>query len=185
MVATLGRRAEALQTFTLAYRRISQLPEPVVAMVDLSELFSDLGRLFEGKWRDTVKLELETPESSFVRADANQLTQALWALLQNAAEASLAADEPRKVALTAELTEDIATLKVSNTGPAVPPEHAEAIFNLFFTTKADGSGIGLALAKQIARAHGGDLVLEQAAPTCFLFTVPRQSHLATALDGQN
>lgn len=157
-VATIARRAEGLQRFSRGYAELARLPAPVIGRVDPSEVVGDLARLFRTHWPDLRFRCDVTSAPSSLRADADQLIVALWALLQNAAEAVVGADSPA-VALDVRRTRNGTAFAVSDTGPGVDVADREAIFRPFFTTKKTGSGIGLALARQVFLAHGGTLDL--------------------------
>lgn len=92
-------------------------------------------------------------------ADADLLCQVLLGLVENAAAAMPAGGE---VSLAARSELDCAILEVSDTGPGVPAELRERIFEPFFTTRPGGAGLGLAVARHIVRAHGGELSVEAA-----------------------
>ena len=150
-VATVARRAGALQRFGEAYRELARLPAPIVARVDAAALLDDLARLFTTRWPD-VALRIDRPDIA-IEADADQLSQALWALLQNAAEVA------RTVTVSIERDAPGVTIRIADDGPGIAAADSDAIFRPFFTTKATGSGVGLALARQVFRGHGGDLLL--------------------------
>ena len=105
---------------------------------------------------------MESVPPHLLSADPDQLTAAIWALLQNAVEASNG--DHVAVDLAIATTDQGVVITVSDDGSGLTPEHAEAIFRPFFTTKTEGSGIGLTLARQIARAHGGELRLKPQGP---------------------
>jgi signal transduction histidine kinase len=180
MVGTLARRAGGLLNFTQTYRELARLPEPTLAPTSLPQLFDDLALMFEARWSGGVVFAMDQPPSISVNMDRDQVSQALWALLQNGAEAALAEGRGAEVRLWARLDERL-RLSVSDTGPGVPESLRAQIFQPFFTTKADGSGIGLSLARQIARGHGGDLaLLSSAGRTTFELTV---NHFAESVSG--
>lgn len=164
-VETVARRAEGLQRFGEAYRAMARLPLPAIASVRLGPLAADLARLFAIRWpAATLTLDLDAAPAT-VRADADQLITAIWALLQNAAEMAGA------VTLTIRAVTGAVEILVTDDGPGVPETVAASIFQPFFTTKRDGSGVGLALARQIFRAHGGDLSLIAPRPAQFAGTL--------------
>lgn len=169
ILGTLSRRAEGLQHFTEAYRALARLPPPVRRPVALRGMADDLARLFAGRWPD-MALSM-TVEAAEWPLDRDQLCQALWALLQNAAEACLATTPPR-IALRLRIADRCLTIEVEDNGPGVPPDKTGHIFRPFHTTKPDGTGVGLSLARQIALAHGGLLTLHQAPGTIFRMVLP-------------
>jgi signal transduction histidine kinase len=84
--------------------------------------------------------------------DAEQMTQALLNLLQNALDAT-----PRGGSISLRATEEAGAVvfKINDTGTGIPAESMNRIFDLYFTTKADGTGMGLAITQQIVSQHGG------------------------------
>ncbi len=157
-VATIARRAAGLQAFSEGYAALARLPPPAFTRTDIRRLTDDLVRLFESRWPDLALKCDSTGAIGSVSIDAGQVSAALWAMLQNSAEA-LAVHAAGEVRFTTATTADGAQFTISDNGPGVPAENRAAIFQPFFTTKAQGSGIGLALARQIFRAHGGALEL--------------------------
>ena len=174
ILGTLARRVEGLQRFTSAYRTLARLPEPSCGPVPIGELVEDLARLFSVRWPD-VTLITETPNDLVWPLDRDQVSQALWALLQNAAEA-VSGDRMHRgqVNLTVRTQETELAVYIRDNGSGVPPDAADRIFRPFHTTKPDGTGIGLSLAKQIVHAHGGALALCPEAQTTFRILLPEQ-----------
>jgi signal transduction histidine kinase len=99
------------------------------------------------------------PEISF-RADPVLLAQVFINLLHNAADAAEAAAEPL-VTFDAVREDNGIVFMVGDNGPGIAPEKLQEIFVPFFTTKKNGSGIGLTLARQIVLAHGGQIAAEE------------------------
>jgi signal transduction histidine kinase len=172
ILATLARRAEGLEGFTRAYRTLSKLPDPVPKPVSLGDLTHDLARLFASRFGSSVALTLHVRPEGVASMDRDQMTQGLWALLQNGAEAALAASSPRRVDLTMDIEGGRLTIRVCDTGTGIAAPDRARIFRPFFTTKPQGSGVGLSLAHRIARAHGGDLRLLATRATTFELQVP-------------
>jgi two-component system sensor histidine kinase TtrS len=111
-----------------------------------------------------------------VEADHLQLQQVLLNLMKNAADAmrELPADE-REIALILDSSEAGVLLAVADRGPPVAPETLQHLFEAFFTTKADGLGLGLAICKSIIEAHGGHLRVDAREPgpgLVFRFNLP-------------
>lgn len=160
VVGTLGRRTGGLLGFTTAYRELARLPEPVLAQVSLDSVFADLSRTFAARWPCSVALRQTVTAGLYVEADRNQLEQALWALLQNAAEAALGCSDEPCVTLVAQGGSTV-TIEIADNGPGIAPALRERVFRPFVTTKPEGTGVGLSLAQQIVLGHGGTLKLKQ------------------------
>lgn len=173
ILGTLARRTDGLQRFTEAYRQVARLPEPTVEPVRLADLLADCARLFESEWRHHVRLAVDDAGEIVAAIDRGQITQALLALLRNGAEAGIAVDPHPVVRLGVTTTTARLVFAIRDDGGGVAPADRASIFLPFFTTKAKGNGIGLAAARQIAQAHGGELSLDAGMPTTFSLTIPR------------
>jgi signal transduction histidine kinase len=167
ILATLARRIEGLEAFTRGYRDLARLPAPVRAPVSLPEFGDDLARLFAARFGQDVTLTCTISDGTIANVDRDQLTQAVWALLQNGAEAS---GKDGSVTLSITHTPTSLTILVGDSGAGVAPDARARIFRPFHTSKPDGSGIGLTLARRIARAHGGDVTLDDDRTTRFRLT---------------
>ena len=163
-VAVIARRAEGLHRFVEAYRRLARLPAPAPRRISLGDLMGEAAQLFETRWAPLgVRLDFTPPKPDIViRLDPDLTAQALLNLLTNAAEAAMAGDRtPPTVRLTAYPSGDGAAIAIEDSGAGVPEAQAAEIFRPFFTTKPDGSGIGLSLARQAIVSQGGQLLLER------------------------
>jgi len=127
--------------------------------VRLDTILGDIAQLFAPRWPGAaISLRHEiAPENLRVFADSDQLAAALWALIDNAVEAIGA--RGGTISIKARRSENGTSITVSDDGPGVDADQAQAIFEPFFSTKVAGSGVGLSLARDILRAHGGDLEL--------------------------
>jgi signal transduction histidine kinase len=104
-----------------------------------------------------ITLEAHIERAGEGDVDADQLRQALDNLLRNAIEAS---PQGAVVGLSAERTPAGHRIVIEDHGPGIPAEHLPRIFDLYFTTKSDGTGIGLAVTHQVIEAHGGTLEVD-------------------------
>ncbi len=109
-----------------------------------------------------IRLETDVVSAPTITADPDQLRQAVDNLLRNAIDATPAGGV---VALSAGRSGGAACLEVRDTGTGIPPDILPKIFDLYFTTKRDGTGVGLAVAHQIVSAHGGTIEVESAPGT--------------------
>ena len=147
---SIAARADSLSRFMEAYARLARLPPPQKEHVDLGDL---IRRVITLETRLGVDV-LPGPEIKIV-ADATQLEQLLINLVHNAVDASL--ETGGKVAIGWREAADCVEVFVCDEGPGIM--NPTNLFVPFFTTKPGGSGIGLALSRQIAEAHGGTLAL--------------------------
>jgi two-component system nitrogen regulation sensor histidine kinase NtrY len=145
---SIAARADALSRFMEAYARLARLPPPQKEDVDLGELARRVVKL-EPRLRVNL---LPGPEAR-ISADAAQIEQALINLVHNAVDASLETDGV--VSMGWRANGDCVEVFIDDEGHGIM--NPTNLFVPFFTTKPEGSGIGLALSRQIAEAHGGSL----------------------------
>jgi two-component system nitrogen regulation sensor histidine kinase NtrY len=149
-LSVIGARSESLGRFMTSYTRLARLPRPRIATVDVSEW---VHRVVELEERSRVEVR-EGPHLS-IQADADQLEQLLINLVRNAVDATT--ETGGGVRVEWQRSEDALELRVIDEGYGIA--HSANLFVPFYTTKADGTGIGLVLSRQIAEAHGGTLTL--------------------------
>jgi len=156
-VGTLARRSDGLMRFVSSYRQFTQMPPPTLRLLALNEYFPRLERLLVSEWQERgVDIHVGSPADGLaIMADDSLLDQALINLVKNAVDAARASDRPQ-VWLDARLSErGRPIIEVGDNGPGVDESLCEKIFLPFFTTKSTGSGIGLALARQVMLMHSG------------------------------
>ena len=160
-LAIILRRAQGLDRFVQGYRALARVPPPMLRQSSAAQIIRDAAALFRARWASSgVTLLADTPAPDIMAAlDASLVGQALLSLLTNAAEWALTAASAPRVWLHASQTNYGVAFHVRDNGPGVSSELAEMIFQPFFSNKPRGSGIGLSVARQIARSHGGDLAL--------------------------
>ncbi|MGN6740892.1 sensor histidine kinase [Dyella sp.] len=146
----IGHRAGALSRFLASYSQLTRLPPPRPAAVALPALLDKVARLDARR-----PVQLAPGPTVTVNVDADQLEQALINLVRNAVEASLPVEG--EVLLRWRVEPDRVVIEVLDEGEGPPV--SDNLFVPFFTTKPGGSGIGLALARQVAEAHEGGVSL--------------------------
>lgn len=155
---TLSRRSEGLLTFVQNQRHLTRRMEAQTRIVPVHRVFTRLHRLLtdELKVRGieiTIAVEPETLE---IVADLDLLDQALINLLRNAVDA-LRDTHGGRIALTAADRNGHVVLSVADNGPGIAMDRREKVFIPFYTTKRQGSGVGLTLVRQIAAVHGASV----------------------------
>jgi two-component system, NtrC family, nitrogen regulation sensor histidine kinase NtrY len=144
-------RTEALRRFMSAHARLARLPAPKTGSVSVEAWVRRAAAL---ETRRAVEVLPGT--DVVIHADGDQLDQLLINLIRNATEAALETDGGVRVGWSRE--GHTVEVQVEDEGPGIPD--TANLFVPFFTTKPQGTGIGLVLSRQIAEAHGGSLALE-------------------------
>jgi two-component system, NtrC family, nitrogen regulation sensor histidine kinase NtrY len=165
-------RADSLNRFIQAYRQLAQLPQPVLLRAPLRPLLERLAAL-----ETRVPVRLEPGPELFLNVDSDQVEQLMINLIRNAAEASLARftqehpGQPRpevqpEVRVSWRIDGEFVEIVIADNGAGL--SNPSNLFVPFYTTKAGGTGVGLALARQICEAHGGAIHLTNRldAPGC-------------------
>jgi two-component system nitrogen regulation sensor histidine kinase NtrY len=147
---SIASRADALSRFMQAYARLARLPPPQKEDVDLGELVSRVVNL-----EPRLRVNLMPGPRATISADAAQIEQALINLVHNAVDASL--ESGGGVSMGWRANGDCVEVFIEDEGHGIM--NPGNLFVPFFTTKPEGSGIGLALSRQIAEAHGGSLTV--------------------------
>lgn len=153
----ISRRADSLTQFVGGYRTLASVPEARQQRIDVQRMFARMSALVGPAWqaRGGRAHFIVEPDSLELMADPGQLEQALVNLLQNAAEASAGQSAP-EVRVSARLVRGGRLhIAVSDNGPGVPDELIADIFTPFFSTREKGSGIGLAMVRQLVHRNGG------------------------------
>jgi two-component system nitrogen regulation sensor histidine kinase NtrY len=147
----IAGRSEALQRFMASYARMARLPAPKLAPLAVSDWVRRVAGL-----ENRLPVEVCPGPPLTIQADGDQLDQLLINLVGNAVDAAL--ETGGGVALAWSAADGMVEVRVIDEGPGIA--NATSLFVPFFTTKREGSGIGLVLSRQIAEAHGGTLTLE-------------------------
>jgi signal transduction histidine kinase len=131
-----------------------------------------------------IKVTLgKAPDAMLVRADSNLLRQALLNIAVNAIEAMrVNRDGPRELSVQLDNSGENCVVRISDTGPGIPPQEKAKIFELYFTTKPRGSGIGLAITARTVQLCGGSIEVESqpGEGSTFILTLPLAGVLRNA-----
>lgn len=154
------------------------VPHPV--RVDLADCVPKLSELsLELAAEAGCQLDVKVARAPlFAQVDTTLLRVVLGNLIGNAIDvlSSHGEDDAGHVRVELDSVNDQVRLRISDDGPGVPSTFRDQLFEPFRTTKPSGTGLGLALSRRIARAHGGDLVLEDTPKgACFLLTLPAEA----------
>ena len=150
-LSVVESRADSLHRFVQSYRLLAQLPPPHLKPVQAGPLLERVALL-----EQRVPVQLEPGPPVLLNADPDQLEQMFINLLTNAVDASLA-NGAKPVRILWRVAESALVVAIEDSGMGIA--NTENLFVPFYTTKPKGSGVGLALAQQIARAHGGEIRL--------------------------
>lgn len=154
----IHKRSHGLSRFVESYKSLTRIPEPSISEIKIMTLFEEIVLLMKkGMMVENIDIECEVlPNDIIIHADEKMIEQVLINLLKNAIEAGR--DQYKfKVSMSAREEKGSVKIEVNDNGPGISSEVIENIFVPFYTTKKEGSGIGLSLSRQIIRKHGGNL----------------------------
>ena len=166
----IQKRSSGLLKFTENYRKLTKIPPVSMQNISLEPFFQQISTLFKTEVPPNVQLDFRFFRPNLqLSGDPVLLEQVIINLVKNALEA-VRGLPGGKVLVLADRDEQLRILiKISDNGTGIPKANLEQIFVPFFTTKPEGSGIGLSLARQIMRQHQGDIqvVSEEGRGTVF------------------
>ena len=168
-LSTISRSSKGLIKFVDSYRNLTRVAPPVKKAFYFRELASRVISLTseQAATSGTVCMYEELSEDVLLYADEGQITQIIINLVKNAIQA-----EARNIVISAQITPAEQTvIKVTNDGLPISRESQDEIFVPFYTTKHEGTGIGLSLSRQIMRMHNGSLTLTKSDEKSTVFTL--------------
>lgn len=151
--------SKGLTSFVDSYRKLTQLQEPILGSINLLAFCNNLSTLYP-----TLTWNIEIPENLYINADENLLRQVFINIAKNAVEAEAKSIGIRHIAASQTQKHNdtpFYKLQISNDGHTIPDEVAREVFIPFFTTKQQGSGIGLSLSRQILMMQKFTLSLKE------------------------
>lgn len=157
----IRKRSKGLAKFVESYRSMTQIPDPTFSQFKVLDLFQSIESLKQDDLQSRkIQLKLSIrPQSLQLSADEKLIEQVLINLINNAIQA-LKGKEPGIINLDAWQSDRVVNISVTDNGIGIAPENLENIFIPFFTTKSEGSGIGLSLSRQIMRIHSGNITVQ-------------------------
>jgi two-component system, NtrC family, nitrogen regulation sensor histidine kinase NtrY len=170
---TIENRSKGLVKFVDAYRDYTSVPKPRFAEVHLEDLFDHLCQLLKSEFKAegiTFGTRMEHPDMR-VMADRELIEMVLINIIKNAKEAVLGREDPRIEMIARYDNGQHVMVDIKDNGPGIIPEALERIFIPFYTTKKNGSGIGLALSQQIMQMHRGSLTVRSEPEIFTIFTL--------------
>jgi two-component system nitrogen regulation sensor histidine kinase NtrY len=152
------RQSQTLMRFVEDYRKISGVPNPICAVINVLDMLNEIRRVFNSD-HENIRVSVRAMPELVISADRPQIIQVLLNLCLNSFYALNDISNPALI-LKAWSENERICISVSDKGKGISDEVMNKIFVPFFTTRADGSGIGLSLSKQIMSLHGGSINVE-------------------------
>jgi C4-dicarboxylate-specific signal transduction histidine kinase len=166
------RAAEIIGRVRLLFKKGTSERE----LVDLNEVIREMIVLLRNELtQHSISVSTDfAADCPQVMADRVQLQQVLMNLIMNSIDAMKDVVGMRELTITSQQEREDLRVSVSDTGMGLPPQHADQIFNAFFTTKVNGTGMGLRISRSIVESHGGRLWAAENSPrgAIFCFTLP-------------
>lgn len=170
-IDTVARRAEGLHRFVESYRSFANVPDVRRRQFPAEPWLAEIVRLFkaDARWQ-AVRVAAHADPALQINADPELLSQLCLNLLRNAAMAAINhGDDPAVQVSILAGNEGRTVIEVADNGPGIPADRREDVFLPFYTTRADGHGVGLSFVRQIVTAHGGWIAVSDAAQGGALF----------------
>jgi len=158
----IGTRSKGLLEFVKQYRKVNLLPKPVLTSVSVLKILSHIQMMYtEDLLKKRISFQSKViPEDLCLHADEQMIEQVLINLMNNAMFAIEETENPF-IKLKAFMNKDHQPiLQITDNGSGIAEEIQESIFVPFFTTRKNGSGIGLSLSRQIMHLHGGTITVQ-------------------------
>lgn len=172
-IETIRRRSEGLLKFAETYRNLNKIVSPTLKKVLLRDLFENLHQLMQptlGQKNVQLEIILQNPELLY-EMDATLIEQVLINLLVNAIEAVRDKPHPRIQLSAFNVSNNKINIKVADNGCGIPAALMDRIFIPFFSTRKNGSGIGLSLSQQILMLHKGNIQVQSVENEGSVFTL--------------
>lgn len=170
---TIQKRSEGLIHFVNDYRSLTKIPKPNFQLVELIEMFGRISELMDGNLKEhaisfTSKV---VPPHLKLTCDPDLIEQVLINLILNSIHSLESTENPKIILYSGLDPRGKLLIKVIDNGQGLSEELQEKIFIPFFSTKKEGSGIGLSLSKQIIKSHGGTIGVRSKQNEETIFTI--------------
>jgi nitrogen fixation/metabolism regulation signal transduction histidine kinase len=154
----IRKRSRGLASFVENYNAINHLPQPVMTLIPVQEFFVHIEMLMKEEFqKSNVVFESRVaPASLLLHADERLIGQILINLLRNALQA-LDHAERKQIRLSAFQMDEQVRISITDNGKGIPYELLDSVFVPFYTTRKEGTGIGLSLSREIMKLHGGGI----------------------------
>ncbi len=169
----ITNRSKGLVSFIKNYSKVSDTPEPKLVKVDIAKLIADTLDFLYPEIPSRVTLINDLPNNPiWLDIDPELIEQVLINILKNAFEVL---DNGGTIHCSLEQTPHKCTINIKDTGPGIPADVMDNIFVPFYTTKNEGSGIGLAISRQIINKHKGEITVSSTTKegTTFSISLPK------------
>jgi nitrogen fixation/metabolism regulation signal transduction histidine kinase len=168
----IHKRSKGLTNFVENYRKFTRLPEPVFEPLEVKKLIASMEALFLNQLAESQVIFMKeiVPENLLLLGDEKLLEQVLINLIKNSLEALTSCPNPY-IKLTAVKFGEQVIIQVEDNGKGISPEIIDQIFTPMFTTKPNGTGIGLSLSRQIIYMHRGSIQVKSQMGEKTVFTL--------------
>ncbi len=172
-LSTISRRSKGLLGFVEVYRDLTRIPLPNFQRVVVKDLLFEAKLMLLHKTKNAnIDIQIQTsPENISIMADPNLIEQVLINLLINAFHALENQENPQIILTSRFNKNEHVIIEVADNGKGIKPDLMDKIFMPFFTSKKEGSGIGLSLSRQIMHLHKGNIFVKSIQDQGSVFTL--------------
>jgi len=172
-VKTIEKRSAGLLKFVKKYRQVTQMPKPELATVVVKDIFDEILPVIQRIEKfQSLDFKCEVlPEHLEINADSAMIGQVIINLINNSIHSMESTEKPELSLIARIGNESRVLIEVIDNGKGISDENLQKIFIPFFTTRKEGSGIGLSLSRQIMRAHNGRLLVNSVPGRKTIFTM--------------
>jgi len=158
---TIENRSKGLLKFVTTYKQLTKLPLPRLAEVNINGLINHLVTFMKPEFaKHNIKIHIPDPQHKLmINIDSEMIEQVIINLFLNAIEA-MKENDHKELSISSQVSNTNVFLYISDNGPGIQNEILDQIFIPFFTTKKEGSGIGLSLSRQIMQLHKGSISVQ-------------------------